>query len=361
AMHLPLLAWASVGIFLLLDNRDPAHRFAFLIKSLEVFIMGGLFVIAGGLFTAITFGLFAALGVDPPELVQRLFFAGGGGLIPVLAVAVIYDPHVSPGEQAFDEGLSKLVALLMRVLLPLTLLVLVVYLGFIPFNFRQPFENRDVLITYNGMLFAVMALLVGATPVRPGELPSSVQTWLRRGIVAAAALTLIVSLYALAAIVYRTAIDRPTPNRVTFIGWNLVNIGVLVLLLAGQARAKAADWVLALHRTFSAGALAYIAWTLVVILVLPWVFRVDLTAVEGLPVNVQQLVYEQNQPILLKCRIRPHIYLLEKGQKRWIMDIPTFERRGYRWSDVRFIPCNDLRSIPDGPPIPPDAGPPPRL
>ncbi|RME60094.1 MAG: hypothetical protein D6790_09860, partial [Caldilineae bacterium] len=34
AMHLPLLAWASVGIFLLLDNRDPAHRFAFLIKSL---------------------------------------------------------------------------------------------------------------------------------------------------------------------------------------------------------------------------------------------------------------------------------------------------------------------------------------
>jgi hypothetical protein len=388
AMHLPLLAWAGVGVFLLIDQRDPAHRFAFLIKSLEVFIMGGLFMTAGGLFTGITFGLFAALGIEPSELVQRLFFAGGGGLIPVLAVAVLYNPAAPPGEQSFEEGLSKLVALLMRVLLPLTLLVLVVYLGFIPFNFRQPFENRDVLIIYNGMLFAVMALLVGATPAPRAQLPGRVQSWLRRGIVAVTALALIVSLYALAAIVYRTAMDRPTPNRLTFIGWNLVNIGVLVLLLVGQARTKASksrrkssdslysrdssrmstaattpdgtrDWVQALHRTFSMGALAYIAWTLAVILVLPWVFRADHAAVQGLPFNVQNLVYERNQPILLKCSASPHIYLLENGQKRWIKDIPTFNARGYKWSDVNFVSCTDLRNIPAGTPIPANAGPPP--
>ena len=58
--------------------------------------------------------------------------AGGGGLIPVLAVAVIYDPLVEPKEQSFDEGLSKLIALLMRLLLPLSLLVLVIYLSRVP-------------------------------------------------------------------------------------------------------------------------------------------------------------------------------------------------------------------------------------
>jgi len=272
AMHLPLLAWAGVGAFLIAKHRDPANRFAFLIKSLEIFIMGGLFVIAGGLFTGITIGLFSALDVDFPELVQRLFIAGGGGLIPVVATAVIYNPTVPPTKQAFNEGLSKLVALLMRILLPLTLLVLLVYLAFIPFNFRAPFDNRDVLITYNGMLFAVIALLVGATPISLREISPRLARWLRWGIVAVAALAFIVSIYALSAIVYRTALDRWTPNRLTFTGWNVINIGLLFLLLFYQTRVKDGRWLHALYRAYSAGTVAYTVWTLVMILAIPWLF-----------------------------------------------------------------------------------------
>lgn len=48
--------------------------------------------------------------------------------------------------------------------------MLVVYLGFIPFRFWEPFQNRDVLIIYNAMLFAVIALLVGVTPIEPATL-----------------------------------------------------------------------------------------------------------------------------------------------------------------------------------------------
>ena len=283
AMHLPLLAWAGVGVFLIAERRDAYNRFAFLIKSLEVFIMGGLFLIAGGLFTAITIGLFSALEVEFPELIQRLFIAGGAGLIPVFATAVIYNPTVSPAGQSFDEGLSKLVALLMRVLLPLTLLVLLVYLAFIPFNFREPFDNRDVLIIYNAMLFAVIALLVGATPVSLADLSPRVARWLRMGIVAVAALALIVSIYALAAIVYRTAIDRLTPNRLTFIGWNVINIGLLCLILLHQARAGSERWLHGLHRAYSAGTVAYAVWTLAMILALPWLFGIDRGAVMPYP------------------------------------------------------------------------------
>jgi hypothetical protein len=112
----------------------------------------------------------------------------------------------------------------MRLLLPLTVGVLLVYLAFIPFNWREPFQNREVLVIFNAMLFAVIALLVGATPVQGGDLNERGQTWLRRGVIALAALALLVSLYALAAILYRTAIDRMTPNRLAFIGWNVVNI-----------------------------------------------------------------------------------------------------------------------------------------
>jgi hypothetical protein len=360
AMHLPLLAWAGVGAFLVAQRRDPDNRFAFLIKSLEVFIMGGLFVIAGGLFTGITVGLFSALQIEFPELIMRLFIAGGGGLIPVVATAVIYNPTQSPAGQAFDEGLSKLVALLMRVLLPLTLLVLVVYLAFIPFNFREPFDNRDVLIIYNGMLFAVIALLVGATPVSLADLSPRVARWLRWGIMAVAALALLVSVYALAAIVYRTALDRLTPNRLTFIGWNVINIGLLTLILLYQARTRTNGWLNSLHRAFSAGTVAYAAWTLAMILALPWLFGIDRGAVEALPPAVQEIVFEYPDPILLKCAQSPHIYLLDDGEKRWIDTIATFTDRGYVWRDVYFISCDDLRSLPDGEPIPADGGPPPQ-
>ena len=360
AAHLMLLSWAGVGAVLLAGHRDPTNRFAFLIKSLEVFIVGGLFVIAGALFTGISVGLFDALSITLPDAVMRMFLAGGLGLIPVVATAVIYDPAVPPAGQSFDEGLSKLVALLMRVMLPLTLLVLVVYLFFIPFNFRAPFDNRDVLIIYNAMLFAVVALLVGATPRSLSDISPRLALWLRRGIIAVAVLALIISLYALVAMLYRTGLDRLTPNRLTFIGWNVINIGLLFLLLVLQARASEGEWLGQLHRAYSVGSVAYAAWTLAVVLLLPWLFGTRHGNVENLPVSVQRVIYEQPDPILFKCFASDPIYLLENGQKRWIDTIDTFEQRGYVWRDVKLISCDDLRAIPDGRPIPEGAGPPPQ-
>lgn len=360
AMHLPLLAWAGVGLFLTLDRRDATNRFAFLIKSLEVFVMGGLFAIAGGIFIGITVGLFDALGLTISELVMRLLVAGGGGLIAVIAVAIIYNPKADPAGQDFEEGLSRLLAMLTRVLLPLTVMVLVIYLAFIPFNFREPFENRDVLIIYNAMLFAVIALMVAATPVSNAHLSPTLRLWLRRGIIVLAVLAALVSLYALAAILYRTAIDRLTPNRLTFIGWNIINLGLLLLVLFHQLRSGEGQWLQGLHRAFAAGTVAYAAWALAVILVLPWLFQIDQTKIESLPQTIQAIIYEQPDPILLKCTGSPHIYLLDDGEKRWIDTIATFTDRGYVWRDVSFVRCDDLRVIPNGEPIPADAGPPPQ-
>lgn len=365
--HLALLAWAGVGAYLIFSRGDADHNpsvstsntFAFLNKSLELFIMAGLFAIAGGIFTGITVGLFDALGITLSDNILRMIVAGGGGMLPIIATAILYNPRVAPAGQEFEGGLSGLVAMLTRVMLPLTVLVLLIYLAFIPFNFREPFENRDVLIIYNAMLFAVIALMVGATPVISAHVSPRVGVWLRQGIILLAALAAVISVYALAAILYRTAMDRLTPNRLTFIGWNIINIGLLLLLLYRQARAKG-NWLVGLHHAFATGAAAYAVWALAVIVALPWLFGIDQTNIESLPPSVQAIIYEQSAPILLKCFDSPHIYLLEDGTKRWIDTITTFTDRGYVWRDVSFIPCDDLRAIPDGVPIPKSAGPPPQ-
>jgi len=86
-----------------------------------------------------------------------------------------------------------------------------------------------------------------------------------------AALATIVSIYALSATVYRTALGGITINRLTVIGWNLINIGLLVLLSV-RALAQRETWVSAVQSTFTQGALAYVAWTLFLIIATPWLF-----------------------------------------------------------------------------------------
>lgn len=358
-MHLALGGWIAVGVVALARGADPANRFAFLAKSLELGVVGGLFGAAGGVFAAVTLALFQALQVELPDPVLRLLFAGGAGVIAVLATALVYDPGHEPASQSFDEGPRRVVAMLLRILLPLSALVLAIYVAMIPANYRAPFESRDVLIVYTGMLFAVMALLIGAAPLRPGEVAPRLDAWLRRSVVAVSALALVVGGYALAAIAYRASIDRLTPNRVAFIGWDVVNVIALAWLLWLLWRARRGDWHAALRRALSGAAVPYAAWTLFVILATPWLFGAEAAATAGLPERIQQIAFESPRPILLKCDGSPHIYLLDAGRKRWIRDIETLEGRGFQWRDVHFAPCDEIEAVPDGPPIPADAGAPP--
>ncbi|HEY7850345.1 MAG TPA: hypothetical protein VIC27_09800, partial [Ktedonobacterales bacterium] len=273
ALHLPLLAWAAVALAALGLRYTARDLFGLLTKSLETIGSAGVYAIAGGVFVALTFAMFQTLGVQLPMLWQRLLIGGGAGLLPVLAVASAYDPTRRAGAQDFYRGFGKILAIIMRLLLPLTLLTLVVYLAFIPFNFLAPFNQRNVLITYNVGLFAVMGLLVGVIPLSAEDVAPRLRMWLRAGIAALAALALLVSLYALSAILYRTAQDGLSMNRIVVIGWNLLNIALLALALIAQTRAGRGDgWVAALQRVARGGAIAYVAWGLALTLALPWIF-----------------------------------------------------------------------------------------
>lgn len=271
-LHLPLLAWAALGLAVLGWRSSADDRFAFLGKSIETIGTAGVYSIAGGIFVGLTFAMFLVLGIEIPEALVRLLIAGGAGLIPIIAVASVYDPHLAPSQQEFRRGFGKILSILMQALLPLTLLVLIIYVVAIPFNFWQPFTHREVLIVYNVVLFAIMGLLIGVTPNSLGDYSPGYQRALRAGILAVSGLMVLVSLYAFSAILYRTVIDGLTMNRLTIVGWNIINVALLILLLVGQLRIGRGGWVAALHSTARIGTVAYIAWGLLVAALLPWIF-----------------------------------------------------------------------------------------
>lgn len=273
AIHLPLLCWIALGISVLGLKSRREDRFAFLIKSIEVMITAGLYLIAGMVLGGITIGMFEALSISLPDIWLRLIAAGGLGLLPVLAVASVYDPTVAPSAQDFDQGLSKFIATMMRLFLPLTLGVLVIYILVIPFNFLEPYENRDVLIVYNLMLFAIMGLLLGATPIRGDDLSPQLQKWLRRGIITVAILAVLVSIYAFSATVYRTIEGGLTINRLTIIGWNSINIFILLWLIYKQFKDGHKKWITSLHSVFSQATNAYLVWGLFLVILVPLLFR----------------------------------------------------------------------------------------
>ena len=273
AIHIPLLCWIALGISVLGLKSNRGDRFAFLIKSIEVMITAGLYLIAGMVFGVITIAMFEALSISFPDILMRLIAAGGFGLLPVLAVASVYDPTAAPSEQDFNQGLSKFIATMMRLLLPLTLGVLVIYIFVIPFNFLEPYKNREVLIVYNLMLFAIMGLLLGVTPISGVGLSPQLQKWLRMGIITVAILAELVSIYALSATVFRTIEGGLTINRLTIIGWNSINIYLLFLLIYKQFKAGREEWIDSLHSVFSLASTAYLVWGLFLVLAIPWLFR----------------------------------------------------------------------------------------
>ena len=274
AIHLPLLCWIALGISVLGFNSSIEDRFAFLKKSIEVMIVAGLYLIAGIIFGAITVGMFTALNISLPDIWLRLIAAGGFGLLPVMAVATVYDPGKPPAEQDFDQGLSQFMATMMRLLLPLTLGVLVIYIIVIPFYFQEPYENRDLLIVYNLMLFGIIGLLLGATPIRGDDLSPMLQKWLRMGIIVVAILAVLISIYALSATVFRTVEGGLTLNRLTIIGWNSINISILLWLIYKQFKDGREKWIESLHSVFSMATNPYMVWGLFLLVAVPLLFLI---------------------------------------------------------------------------------------
>ncbi len=270
ALHLPFVAWAIVGGSVTLGRPEQARNFySFIVQSLEVLVTSGIYLGAGGVFGGLTIGVFAVLGLELPEDVAISLVAFGIGIIPVLAVASVFDPTRAPVEQS-PTGLARIFRIMTWLMLPVALGVMVLYVfWFIPNYFWRPFNEREVLIVYNATIIAILALMAGAVSAGNAHLTSGYQRPLRAAVVWLGALTLSLNVYALAAIISRISEFGFTVNRHAVLGWNAVTLLMLAFLLAKSWSAAAADWLPAFRGSLAQAMVLAVGWAAWVVWGLP--------------------------------------------------------------------------------------------
>ncbi|MBI2874023.1 MAG: DUF4153 domain-containing protein [Firmicutes bacterium] len=246
ALHLPLVAMLTLGYVITYGDIDRVKsRFFIILKSLDFALSALIYILAAGMAGALTLGIFRVLGVEiPPAMVQRTanFVLG---TIPVLALASVYSPGRRPEFQDVSHGPLRILRLFSRLALPVVIGILLVYLvGFLPWNFTQPLQSRDLLLVYNGTIVAILFLMVAALPLPLEKLDPRLKLWLRRGLSAASGLALLLNLYALTAVVLRVGDQFGwTPNRHAVIGWNAITLVILAGILLDQRQSPDDEWV----------------------------------------------------------------------------------------------------------------------
>lgn len=260
-IHIPLFLWCLFGLsFISFDYKNTEKRIEFIRFNGELLIMTGLILIAGGFLTGITLGLFSVIKMNIETFYLQYVVVFGSVAAPIVSCYLI---------RLYPNLTNKIAPVIARVFTPLVLITLAVYLVSLIFSKSKILEDRDLLILFNVMLLAVMAIIVFSV----SELDKSKEKNSNVLILfLLASLAIVINSIALIAIVSRVT-NGLTPNRTVVMISNIlifVNlIWIAKSLYESYFKNKQLDLV---EQTVAKYLTIYSFWTIIVIFVLPFVF-----------------------------------------------------------------------------------------
>jgi hypothetical protein len=262
ALHLPIALWLAVGAAYLGSRWFGSDgRMNFVRFSGELAIYYVLIALGGGVLTAFTMMMFAAIGLRAEWFV-------GPWLLPCGAAgAVIVGSWLVEAKQSVIENMAPV---LTRLFTPLFTVLLLAFLGTMAWTGHPIDVKRDVLIGFDLLLVVVVGLVLYAASAREPQAPPDLFDGLQLLLVASA---LAVDGLALSAIAARISEFGFTPNRVAALGENLillVNLAVTAWLYARFLRRRGP--FAALERWQIACLPVYAAWAALVVVLFPPLF-----------------------------------------------------------------------------------------
>jgi hypothetical protein len=261
-IHLPLLLWVLLGVSFTGESvKNSVKRLDYLRFNGDLAVMSALLVIAGGLMTGITIGLFALIGFQIEKFYFEYIVAFGLPAVPIFATFLT---------QTNPQIVSKVSPAIAKIFSPLVLVMLVIYLSAIIFSGKDPYNDREFLLLFNVLLVGVMALIFFSVAESSTKEKQEWGIWV---LLLLSIVTVAVNGIALSAISFRISEWGITPNRVAVLGGNvlmLVHLLIVTFMLFKTVTKKAA--ITEVGRSIVLYLPVYFIWTIIIVFIFPILF-----------------------------------------------------------------------------------------
>ena len=211
-IHLPLFLWCILGFAFVggsLSNYEK--RLGFLRYNGNLAVMTTVILIAGGILTGATIGLFELIDLN----IKKFYFENV--VIFAAAALPIVGTYLTETNPQIVNKVSPVIA---KIFSPLVLITLIAYLVSHYYFRKDLYNDREFLLTFNALLVGVMAIILFSVAGTSRPAKNYVETFI---LFLLSVLTVIVNGIALSAILFRISEWGLTPNRVAVLGGKYIN------------------------------------------------------------------------------------------------------------------------------------------
>ena len=259
-LHIPLLIWLVVGYIFAGD--DPAKRMEFLRYHGDLVVMTAVIALAGGVFTALTLNLFKLIEIDIQEWYFRYLVLSILPSVPLFATFLV---------RQNGSLVSKISPVIARIFTPLVTITLALFLGAILYSGKDPYNDREFLLVFNGILIGVMALILFSLAEATKSNASRIHQYF---LLALAVLALVDNGIALSAIGFRLLEFGISPNRLAVLGSNaLVMAHLLIATRKIAGFLKGQNTIEEIEGAMTAYLPIYAIWAAIVSFLFPLIFQ----------------------------------------------------------------------------------------
>lgn len=261
-IHLLLFLWCVLGFAFVGEAKNSEDkRLRFLKYNGDLVVMTTLILIAGGIMTGVTIGLFKLIGFEIEDFYFKYVVIFG---LPAAPIVGTYLTQTNP------QLVGKVSPVIAKIFSPLVLVMLVVYLIAMVYSGKDPYNDREFLLIFNALLIGVMAIIFFSVAEASKTTKTQAEVWI---LFLLSLVTIIVNGVALSAILFRILEGGITPNRAAVLGGNvliLVNLLLVTVQLFRTLRKKTDTT--AAGRTIAFYLPVYFLWVTIVTFLFPYLF-----------------------------------------------------------------------------------------
>ena len=263
SIHLAIFLWSILGFAFVDETRNNVEkRLSYLKFNGDLVVMTGLILIAGGIVSGATIGLFSLIGMN----IEKFYF--NYIIVIGLPAAPILGTYLTQNNPQLVGKVSPVIA---KIFSPIVLVMLVAYLIAIVYSGKDPYNNREFLLIFNALLIGVMALIFFSVAESTKTGKNRAEIWI---LALLSLVTVIVNGIALSAILFRISEWGMTPNRAAILGGNVLILINLLIVTAQLFRAVATKSDLTgVGKIISFYLPVYCAWAIIVTFLFPFIFN----------------------------------------------------------------------------------------